>query len=191
MIGIVLLGPPGVGKGTQADRIVSKLGIPAISTGHIFRSNMKAGTELGRMAASYIDRGTFVPDSITTPMVEARMSADDVRDGFLLDGYPRNLDQAHALRDMLAKLSLELTVVIELCAPNDVLVKHMAKRAVEEGRSDDRPEVFSRRLSEYYERTEPIATYYADQDLLEVVDGVGSIDDVTERVLSLPQFVGV
>ncbi len=186
MTGIVLLGPPGVGKGTQARQIVAQLGIPNISTGHIFRSNMKAGTELGRLAASYIDQGTFVPDSVTTPMVAARFTADDVRRGFLLDGYPRNLTQAHSLRDILAGEGLTLDVVIELDAPEEILVKQMSRRAEIEGRSDDKPEVFARRLNEYKTRTEPIATYYADQDLLAVVDGVGTIEEVSARILALP-----
>lgn len=190
MTGIVMLGAPGVGKGTQAAKIVERLGIPAISTGNIFRTNIKAGTELGLLAKKYIDQGTFVPDSVTTPMVAARFTADDVKRGFLLDGYPRNLAQAHSLRDILAQEGLALDLVIELDAPEEVLVNHMMNRAKKEGRSDDKPEVFARRLAEYRERTEPIATYYADQDLLAVVDGVGTIDEVTARIFDLPVLKG-
>lgn len=190
MIGIVLLGPPGVGKGTQAERIVESLDIPWISTGHIFRTNIKSGTELGRMAQSYIDRGKYVPDEVTIPMVEARFTADDVKKGFLLDGFPRTLTQAHALRDILAAQGLELTMVLELDAPNEVLVKHMTKRAAEQGRSDDNPEVFAQRLEEYHCLTEPIATYYADQDLLVSINGVGTIPEVSARIMALPQLAG-
>lgn len=188
MIGAVLLGPPGVGKGTQAKRLSERLGIPWISTGSIFRANIREETELGLLAASYIDRGKYVPDEITIPMVQVRFTADDVREGFLLDGFPRTLAQAHALRDILAAQGLELTMVLEITAPNDVLVKHMIKRAAEEGRSDDNPAVFAQRLKEYHHLTEPIATYYADQDLLVSISGIGSIEEVSDRILNLPQL---
>ncbi len=188
MIGIVLLGPPGVGKGTQAERIVECLDIPWISTGSIFRANIRGGTELGQLASAYIDKGKYVPDDVTIPMVAARFTADDVCKGFLLDGFPRTLTQAHALRDILAAQGLKLTTVLELNAPNDVLVKHMMKRAAEQGRSDDKPEVFAQRLEEYHHLTEPIATYYADQDLLVSVSGIGTIQEVSDRIMALPEL---
>lgn len=178
MTGLILLGPPGVGKGTQAKLIAERLSIPTISTGHIFRTNIKAGTEMGKVAAEYMNQGAFVPDSVTNPMIEARLSAPDVLNGFLLDGYPRTLDQAHVLRDILAATGLKLDAVIAIEAPREVLVERMTRRAVIESRSDDNPEVFAHRLEEYEDRTEPIATYYADQDLLESVDGSGSVEDV-------------
>lgn len=187
MTRLVLMGPPGVGKGTQARIISEKLGIPAISTGQIFRTNMAQGTELGVVANQYISQGRFVPDSVTNPMVAARLSSPDVAEGFLLDGYPRNLDQAHSLRDMLASQDAKLDVVIDLNAPHDVLVEHMVHRAQIEGRTDDSPEVFAERLHEYHRKTEPVSTYYADQDLLEVVDGVGTIEEVSGRVFAVLQ----
>ena len=130
-----------------------------------------------------MSRGELVPDSVTNSMVDARLSSDDVQEGFLLDGYPRNLDQAHKLRDMLAEKGLTIDVVIEIDAPEDVLVAHMLKRAGEESRADDTPEVFARRLEEYHLRTAPIASYYSDQDLVVTVDGVGTIEEVSQRVL--------
>lgn len=191
MMRLVLLGPPGVGKGTQAKVVSERLGLTTISTGQIFRSNIAQGTELGRLADNYISQGHFVPDSVTNQMIAARLGAPDVADGFLLDGYPRNLEQVHFLRDLLASQGVGLDAVVDLSAPEEVLVKHMAHRAKVENRSDDSPEVFAERLHEYHRKTEPVSTYYADQDLLEVVDGVGTIEEVTERILAVLSFHGV
>lgn len=185
MTTIILLGPPGAGKGTQAKRIAERLGIPAISTGAIFRTNMSEGTELGKQAALYIDRGEFVPDSVTNPMVKARLAAPDAQNGFLLDGYPRTLDQAHVLRDMLADLGITLNLVLEIEVDEDEVVTRMLKRAEEQHRTDDTEPVMRHRLEVYREQTMPMATYYADQDLLEVVDGSGSIDEVSERIFAV------
>ncbi|MDO4257928.1 MAG: adenylate kinase [Actinomycetaceae bacterium] len=182
MISIILLGPPGAGKGTQAQRISERLGIPAISTGEIFRSNMARGTELGKRAQEFMDRGEFVPDSVTNPMVKARLSAPDTAKGFLLDGYPRTLDQAHVLRDLLADTGVTLDLVLNIEVEQDELVRRMLLRAEQEHRSDDTEPVFRHRLEVYEERTEPIATYYADQDLLESVDGSGTPDEVFARI---------
>lgn len=185
MTTIILLGPPGAGKGTQAKRIAERLGIPAISTGAIFRTNMSEGTELGKQAALYIDRGEFVPDSVTNPMVKARLAAPDAKNGFLLDGYPRTLDQAHVLRDMLADLGITLDLVLEIEVDEDEVVARMLKRAEEQHRTDDTEPVMRHRLEVYREQTMPMATYYADQDLLEVVDGSGTIDEVSERIFAV------
>lgn len=185
MTTIILLGPPGAGKGTQAKRIAERLGIPAISTGAIFRTNMSEGTELGKQAALYIDRGEFVPDSVTNPMVKARLAAPDAEKGFLLDGYPRTLDQAHVLRDMLADLGITLNLVLEIEVDEDEVVTRMLKRAEEQHRTDDTEPVMRHRLEVYREQTMPMATYYADQDLLEVVDGSGTIDEVSERIFAV------
>ena len=184
MTAIILLGPPGVGKGTQAVWMSRCLGIPAISTGQIFRTNIAEGTELGQMADSYISKGEFVPDSVTIPMLEARLSAPDTKGGFILDGFPRNLAQAHALRDMLQKMGRSLSAVLELTAPTSVLVERMVKRSTEEQRSDDSEEIFKHRLQIYHEQTEPIATYYADQDLLEVVNADRSVNEVGRALVS-------
>lgn len=146
---------------------------------------MSEGTELGKRAKEYMERGEFVPDSVTNPMVKVRLSAPDTANGFLLDGYPRTLEQAHVLRDMLAELGVSLDVVLEIQVDEDEVVARMLKRATEQNRSDDTEPVIRHRLEIYHELTEPMATYYADQDLLQVVDGRGSIDEVSERIFAL------
>lgn len=182
MTSLILLGPPAVGKGTQSAWLSQLLGVPAISTGRIFRENIQEGTELGRLAEAYISRGKFVPDSVTVPMVDARFSAPDVEDGFILDGFPRSISQAHALRDILAKHGLKLDVVIDLEAADQVVIERLLHRAMEEDRSDDNVDVFTQRLVDYHELTEPIATYYADQDLLEVVDATRDVEGVQDEI---------
>lgn len=179
---ILILGAPGAGKGTQAKRIAEVLQIPAISTGAIFRQNMKDRTELGQKAQSYMDAGEFVPDSVTNPMVKARLSAPDVAGGFLLDGYPRTIDQAFYLRDALAATGRELDLVFEIAVELDEVVQRLLKRAEIEGRADDTEPVIRRRLEVYKEQTEPMVTYYADQDKLVQVDGIGTVDEVWERI---------
>ncbi len=185
MTAVVLMGPPGAGKGTQAARIARRLGVPAVSTGGIFRSNIAEGTELGRVAQSYLDRGEFVPDAVTTPMMRVRLKAPDAAGGFVLDGYPRTLEQAHALRDILADLGTELDVVIEIQVDEDEAVARMVNRATEQNRSDDTEPVMRHRLEVYHTLTEPVATYYADQDLLETVSGEGTVDEVTARIFAV------
>lgn len=182
---VILLGPPGAGKGTQASRIAARLGIPAISTGDIFRANMAEGTEIGKQAQAYMERGEFVPDSVTNAMVKARLAAPDTKGGFLLDGYPRSVDQAHVLRDMLLDLGKSIDVVLEIQVDEDEVVERMLKRAQEQHRTDDIEPVMRHRLEVYRQQTEPVATYYVDQDLLEVVDGAGSIDQVTARIFAI------
>ena len=184
MTAVIILGPPGVGKGTQSGWLAKLIDAPAVATGQIFRSNIADGTELGKVADRFISRGEFVPDSVTTPMVAVRLSAPDVRGhGFVLDGYPRTLAQGHDLRDILAAERLELDVVLELSAAEDLLVERMLKRAGEEGRSDDTEETFAKRLRDYYALTEPLATYYADQDLLEVIDASGTREEVAANMM--------
>lgn len=179
---ILILGAPGAGKGTQAKRIAKALQIPAISTGEIFRQNMKDRTELGQKAQSYMDAGEFVPDSVTNPMVEARLSAPDVAGGYLLDGYPRTVEQAFYLRDALAASGRDLDLVLEIAVELDEVVERLLKRAEIEGRADDTEPVIRRRLEVYKDQTEPMVTYYADQDKLVQVDGVGTVDEVWERI---------
>ncbi len=188
---MILLGPPAVGKGTQAAWLAECLGVPTVSTGQIFRSNIAEDTELGRLAARYMSEGRFVPDSVTIPMVDARLSAPDAADGFILDGFPRNLEQAHALRDLLAKRGQKLDVVLELDAPDEVVVQRLLHRAEEEDRSDDNVETFRQRLVDYHEQTEPIATYYADQDLLDVVDAAQTREEVREAMVQALRERGV
>ena len=185
---MVLLGPPGAGKGTQAARISERLGIPAISTGDIFRANVAGNTELGQQAKKYMDAGEYVPDSVTNAMVKDRLAADDAAQGFLLDGYPRTEAQVHA---MLAESGLALDVVLEITAEAEVVVQRLLKRATEQNRADDTEPVIRRRLEVYAEQTEPLAALYESKGLLVRVDGIGDIDEVTERIMSALASRGV
>jgi adenylate kinase len=180
---LVIMGPQGSGKGTQAARLAELLGIPAISTGDIFRANIKEGTDLGRQAQDYSAKGELVPDEITDAMVRDRLSADDVKGGFLLDGYPRNAHQVEALDQILADMGWELDGVIELTADRDELLARIARRAEVEGREDDTPEAIARRLDIYDEQTAPLTAAYAERGLLARVDGIGEIDEVTDRIV--------
>lgn len=181
---ILLVGPPGAGKGTQAVKIAEKLGIPHISTGDIFRSQIAAGTELGKQAQEYMNAGKLVPSSVTNGMVAARLAEDDTAGGFLLDGYPRNLDQITALDEVLEPANRQLEVVLELTADTDVVVGRLLQRAVEQGRADDTEEVIRKRLEVYAEETEPIVSVYADRGILRQVDGIGTVDEVTQRIFN-------
>ena len=180
---VILLGPPGAGKGTQASRIAERLDIPAISTGDIFRANMAEGTEIGKQAQAYMDRGEFVPDSVTNAMVKARLAAPDTANGFLLDGYPRTTAQVGELDSMLKASGLALDVVVEITADAEAVVARLLKRAGEQGRADDTEPVIRRRLEVYAESTAPLADLYAERDLLVQVDGMGEIDVVTGRIM--------
>lgn len=181
---LVLLGPPGAGKGTQAVKIAEKLGIPAISTGDIFRENVAQRTELGRAAQRYMDAGEYVPDEVTNAMVADRLGQDDAREGFLLDGYPRTEPQVVELDAMLSSAGVGLDAVVELTADNDEVVARLLNRAEEQGRADDTESVIRRRLEVYAEQTEPLVRIYTERGLLIEVDGLGEIDDVTARLLS-------
>lgn len=181
---MVLLGPPGAGKGTQAARISQRLGIPAISTGDIFRANVAGATPLGVQAKAYMDKGEYVPDSVTNAMVKDRLSQEDAAQGFLLDGYPRTEAQVHELDKMLAAAGLKLDVVLEVTADAEVVVQRLLKRATEQNRADDTEPVIRRRLEVYAEQTEPLAALYQDKGLLVRVDGIGEIDEVTERIMA-------
>ena len=180
---MVLLGPPGAGKGTQAARIAERLGIPAISTGDIFRANVAGATELGTQAKAYMDKGEYVPDSITNAMVADRIAQDDCENGFLLDGYPRTTAQVGELDSMLKAAGLALDVVVEITADAEAVVARLLKRAGEQGRADDTEPVIRRRLEVYAESTAPLADLYAERDLLVQVDGMGEIDVVTGRIM--------
>ena len=179
---MVLLGPPGAGKGTQAARIAERLGIPAISTGDIFRANVAGATELGIQAKAYMDKGEYVPDSITNAMVADRIAQADCENGFLLDGYPRTTAQVGELDSMLKASGLALDVV-EITADAEAVVARLLKRAGEQGRADDTEPVIRRRLEVYAESTAPLAGLYAERDLLVQVDGMGEIDVVTGRIM--------
>lgn len=183
MTKMLIIGPPGSGKGTQASRISERLGIVAISTGDIFRANVKEETPLGLEAKKYIDNGDFVPDSVTNNMVRDRLSKDDVEPGFLLDGYPRTTAQVDELDSILAESEDQLDVVLQLTADDEELVKRLLGRAEQEGRADDNETVIRHRLDLYHEQTETVVSRYQERGIVTQVDGLGAIDDVTNRIM--------
>lgn len=180
---LLIMGPPGAGKGTQAKVLAERLGIPTISTGDIFRGNVGQGTPLGQQAKAFMDRGEYVPDELTNAMVRERLGQDDVREGFLLDGYPRTLAQVDYLDEVLAERGASLDRVIELTVDTDEVVDRLLKRAALEGRADDTEDVVRRRLEVYAEQTAPLTRVYRDHGLLVQVDGMGSVDEVAKRAL--------
>jgi adenylate kinase len=185
---VVLLGPPGAGKGTQAQIIAGRLGVPAISTGDIFRANVSGKTELGLQAKSYMDAGDLVPDEITVAMVSDRLAEPDAKAGFLLDGFPRTIAQADQLRDSLADTGHSLDRCLELVVDEDELVRRLSgRRMLVDGewvqRDDDRPETVRHRLEVYREQTAPLAGFYEQAGLLSRIDAIGEIDEVTRRAL--------
>ncbi|GAB2973979.1 adenylate kinase [Actinotalea caeni] len=180
---IILIGPPGAGKGTQAARLAERLGVPAISTGDIFRANVAQRTELGQQAQRYMDAGEYVPDEVTNAMVADRLAAEDASGGFLLDGYPRTEAQVAELDRMLESSGASIDVVLELTADTDELVTRLLGRAAEQNRSDDTEPVIRRRLEVYSEQTAPLVTLYDERGLLVRVDGLGTVDEVTQRIL--------
>lgn len=182
---VLFMGPPGAGKGTQAALLAARLGIPHISTGDIFRANVAQGTELGQQAQAFMDAGEYVPDTITNAMVRDRLTLEDCRPGFLLDGYPRTLEQVAELDAMLRSAQQKLNLVVELTVDVDEVVKRLVKRAQEQGRSDDTEDVMRRRLEVYAEQTAPLIETYSERGILVRVDGMGSVDDVTERLIAV------
>lgn len=184
---LIIMGPPGAGKGTQASKIAAHLGVPHISSGEIFRNNIAAGTELGVLAKDYIDRGDYVPDDVTNGMIRDRLAQSDAANGFLLDGYPRTIDQIVRLDEALAEAGLAIDMVLELTADPEAVVKRLLARAEREGRTDDNDDVIRNRLLVYHQQTAPLTAIYADRGLLVQVDALGSIDEVTERILSALQ----
>jgi adenylate kinase len=214
---IVLVGPPGAGKGTQAQFIASHLAIPKISTGDIFRSNVTTGTELGRQAKSFMDRGDLVPDEVTIAMVYARLSEDDAQAGFLLDGFPRNMPQAERLKKILAEWDTKLDLVLELVVDDDEVVRRLSGRRTCRRcghvwhvlfdpparpetcddcggelfqRDDDREETIRHRIDVYEQQTAPLISFYADEGILLGIDATGPVEEVTDRALStLRRFI--
>ncbi len=182
---MLIIGPPGSGKGTQAARISERLGVPAISTGDIFRDNVKRQTPLGVEARTFMDAGDFVPDSVTNSMVRDRLAQDDVQEGFLLDGYPRTAAQVTELDDILRENALELDVVLQLTADDEELVRRLLGRAELDGRSDDTERVIRHRLGLYHDQTEAVVSRYDERGIVTRVDGIGPIDEITERVMSV------
>ena len=208
---VVLVGPPGAGKGTQAQYLASHLSIPKISTGDIFRDNVSQGTALGRQAQAYMERGDLVPDEVTIAMVTDRLADDDTQAGFLLDGFPRNVPQAETLKKMLLAWDTKLDVVLELVVDDDEVVRRLSGRRTCRRcgriwhmsfdpptvpgvcddcggelfqRDDDREETIRHRLEVYQEQTAPLVSFYADEGTLLGLDATGLVDEITERALS-------
>jgi len=181
---IVLMGPPGSGKGTQAEVVSAQLGVPHVSTGELFRGHLDDVTPLGIAAGMFMESGSYVPDHITNAMVRDRLAQPDASAGFLLDGYPRTLEQVEELDAVLVDLGVALDRVVELSINNDEVVARLLKRAEEQGRADDTEEVIRHRMAVYEEQTEPLARVYAGRGLLVRVDGMGSIEEVRDRVLA-------
>ena len=184
MTRFLIVGPPGVGKGTQATRISEAFDIPTISTGDIFRSNIAEGTELGKQVKAIVDAGDYVPDSLTNALVEDRLRSADAANGFLLDGYPRTPDQVQHLDALLAAEGQALDAVIRLLADREEIVRRLRKRALEQGRADDSEEAIRHRQEVYQRETEPVVAMYRDRGVLVEVDGLGGIDEVTERIFA-------
>ena len=181
---LIILGPPGAGKGTQASRIAAHYDIPAISTGDIFRANIKNETELGKQVKEILASGGYVSDDITNAIVDSRLAEADCERGFLLDGYPRTTAQVSALDEMLARRDSALDRVLELVVDEEAVVARLLARAQTEGRVDDTEDVIRERLAIYHRETKPLSDAYRARGLLVEVDGLGEIDEVTERVIA-------
>jgi adenylate kinase len=177
---LLIIGPPGAGKGTQAAAIAERYGVPAISTGDIFRANIKGGTELGKRVQAIIEKGELVPDSLTNEIVQDRLAQPDAAAGFLLDGYPRTVDQVHALDGMLEGSSLDAVVLLE--ADVDAVVARLLKRAEIEGRADDTEDVIRHRQQVYAQQTAPLIELFSERGILVTVDGLGTVEEVAARI---------
>ena len=203
---LVLVGPPGAGKGTQAVFLAEHYSIPHIATGDIFRANLKEGTPLGQKAKAYMDKGELVPDDVTNELVKDRLSKEDAQNGFLLDGWPRNVTQAEVLRALMAEKKTPLDAVLEFSLPNDEIIARLSSRRTCRGcgqpalsgsaescpncggelyqRDDDKAEVIAKRLAVYEEQTAPIISFYRNEGLLITVSALGSVEEITERAIS-------
>ncbi len=180
---IILFGPPGAGKGTQAVKLVELLQVPHISTGDMFRYHKKNNTELGKKAQEYMDKGTLVPDEITIAMVRERLGRGDVKQGFLLDGFPRSTPQAQALDTILKEHGITLDYVINIAVSDEEILKRLKGRAEIEGRSDDAdPAVIKNRINTYKKQSEPCLAYYRPRGLVKDIDGMGGIEEIFERI---------
>ncbi|WP_251451646.1 adenylate kinase [Microbacterium sp. Marseille-Q6648] len=181
---LLIVGPQGSGKGTQGVRIAEAFGIPAISTGDVFRAAVAAGSDLGQQVKAIIEAGDLVPDELTSAVVRERLSQGDAAGGFLLDGYPRNLGQVRDLDAFLEDRGEALDAVIELSVPRDESITRLSLRAQEQGRTDDTEEIIANRLSIYERETAPILEVYRERGIVDAVDGVGSLDEITARIVA-------
>ncbi|MFL7840136.1 MAG: adenylate kinase [Candidatus Promineifilaceae bacterium] len=182
---IILVGPPGAGKGTQAKLLEEALGLPQVSTGDLFRFNLKNETELGKLAKTYMDRGELVPDEVTVAMVADRLAKDDCAGGAILDGFPRTIAQAEALDKLLARLGEKINVVPSIVVDRDVLVERLLNRALLEGRADDNEETIRTRMKVYEDQTKPLLDYYGQKGLLAPVNGQQTIEDVQKDLVKV------
>ncbi|HLU84213.1 MAG TPA: adenylate kinase [Vicingaceae bacterium] len=185
MLNIVLFGPPGAGKGTQAAKLVEKYNLVHLSTGDIFRANIKGETELGRLAKSYMDKGNLVPDEVTISMLEAEVDKNPAAKGFIFDGFPRTTPQAEALDKFLTSKNTAISIMLALDVPNEELIKRLLERGKDSGRADDLDEnIIANRIKVYNEQTAVVADFYAAQNKFEKINGVGSIDEIFNRLCS-------
>ncbi|MFS0854083.1 adenylate kinase [Microbacterium sp. 179-I 3D4 NHS] len=181
---LLIVGPQGSGKGTQGVRLAETFGIPVVSTGDMFRANIKGGTELGQKVTAILDRGDLVPDELTGEIVRDRLAQDDAANGFILDGYPRNTAQVGHLEEFLAGRGESLDAVVLLDVPREESMSRLSLRAIEQGRSDDTEEGIAHRLDIYEQETAPIIDLYEEKGIVDRVDGTGSLDEVTQRILA-------
>ncbi|WP_347978072.1 adenylate kinase [Microbacterium sp. ProA8] len=191
MTRLLIVGPQGSGKGTQGVRIAETFGVPAVSTGDVFRGAVAAGTDLGRQVKAIIEAGDLVPDELTSAVVRDRLSQQDAAEGFLLDGYPRNVAQVMHLDEFLEGRDEQLDAVIELVVPRDESIARISLRAAEQGRSDDTEEVIANRLAIYERETAPILEVYRTRGIVDRIDGVGSLDEITARIIAALEARGL
>lgn len=184
MPNLLIVGPPGAGKGTQAARIAEALRVPAVSTGDIFRQNIKDQTELGQRVSAILDAGEYVPDSLTNELIDDRLAQADAEQGYLLDGYPRTAGQVEFLDGVNLRRGEQIDAVVRLVAETDEVVRRLLARAQEQGRSDDTEDVIRHRLDVYERETAPLIAIFAERGLVVEVDGIGAVDEVTERILA-------
>ena len=179
---IIMLGAPGAGKGTQAKQIAAKYSIPHISTGDIFRANIKNGTELGKKAKTYMDQGALVPDELTCDLVMDRIQQDDCKNGFVLDGFPRTIAQAEALKKMLAERGQDVSVMVDLDVPEEELMVRLIKRGKDSGRADDNEETIKKRLHVYHSQTAPLIDWYKNEKKYQHINGLGTMEGIFAEI---------
>ena len=183
MLNIVLFGPPGAGKGTQSERLIEKYNLVHLSTGDIFRANIKGQTELGKLAKSYMDKGQLVPDSVTIDLLRSEVEKYKDPKGFIFDGFPRTNTQANALDSFLSSINTSITMMLSLDVDEEELKSRLLKRAETSGRADDaNPEIIENRIAVYKKETAPVKSFYAEQNKFHGIDGMGSVDDITQRL---------